>query len=216
MRSLAALLAALVTAGAALLPAQAQQRYQEPESYEGEGPRGRERYREEADVPRSRDRRDGDEAERPRSRERRDGDEEARAERRRPRGRVIRAHPAIGGRCADVPESRFRPGVRLQTWACHGGGNQLFRARGEEITIAGLCLEPAGRGRRGERVVLEECEGRTAQRWSFERAGRGFVQIVNGAGRCLDVHEGNPRNGAQLIVYDCIGTANQLFSLEQP
>src|SRR4249919_625567 len=78
---------------------------------------------------------------------------------------------ATNGQCLDI-EYGLRPGSNLITWPCHGGANQRFTVRGEQIMVGGYCLDVAGnRNVHMARVVARPCHGGQNQRWKVQDDG---------------------------------------------
>jgi 1-phosphatidylinositol phosphodiesterase len=88
--------------------------------------------------------------------------------------------------CMDI-EGGVSAGRNLMTWACHGGANQRFIVRGDQIMVGGLCLDVEGnRNVHGARVLAWPCHGGQNQRWKLEANGT-IRSLMPGVERCLDV-----------------------------
>lgn len=127
-----------------------------------------------------------------------------------PTGRAIVS--ALDGRCLDVPERRYQPGVRVTTWDCHGGANQQWRIENGTVrTQSDQCLDVTwGATGNGTAVQLATCSGNPAQRWVLTAAG----DLVNPqSDKCLDVVDHVRANGALLQIWQCAGTPNQKWSV---
>lgn len=85
-----------------------------------------------------------------------------------------------------------------------GGG-----ARTGTITgLGGKCVDVAGSSSaNGTPVQLYDCNGSSAQQWSFEADG-----TARALGKCLDVTGMSTADGAQLQLWDCAGGANQRWA----
>lgn len=101
---------------------------------------------------------------------------------------------------------------KVQIWTCNGLHNQQWRLNSDgTLTSAGLCMQPDSGGyANGSGVTAGSCVfGVTSQQWSRTASG-GIRNIASG--RCLDLDAGNTTNGRQLIIWDCVGGPNQLWT----
>lgn len=101
---------------------------------------------------------------------------------------------------------------KVQIWTCNGLHNQQWRLNSDgTLTSAGLCMQPDSGGHaNGSGVTAGSCVfGATSQQWS-RTASDGIRNIASG--RCLDLDAGNTTNGRQLIIWDCVGGPNQLWT----
>ena len=93
---------------------------------------------------------------------------------------------ANNGQCLDI-EFGAQQGGNLITWPCHGGVNQQFTVRGEQILVGGLCLDVAdNRNVHKARVVAWRCHGGPNQRWKLQDDGT-IRSLMAGPARCLDL-----------------------------
>lgn len=70
-----------------------------------------------------------------------------------------------GTRCLDAFGAAAAAGTKLISWPCHGQANQRFGLTPSGTIVgaaSGRCLEPAG----NRRVVLRDCTGAPAQKWT--------------------------------------------------
>jgi GH25 family lysozyme M1 (1,4-beta-N-acetylmuramidase) len=111
-----------------------------------------------------------------------------------------------GGKCLDDPNGSTASGTRLQVWRCLGNTNQRWTVvQDGTLRINGACLAEAGTGN-GAAVVLNVCDGTSAQRWQVGTNG----QLANTAsGRCLDDPGWQTANGTLVQTWSCAGGANQ-------
>jgi hypothetical protein len=72
---------------------------------------------------------------------------------------------------------------------------------------SGLCLDVEGGLRRGSRLIVYRCQGSANQDFRWSR--RGEIRVGN---LCVDVANGDTRDGASLIAWDCNGGDNQRWS----
>ncbi|MFI0801441.1 glucosylceramidase [Amycolatopsis lurida] len=72
----------------------------------------------------------------------------------------------------------------------------------------GKCVDVAGaNSANGTAVQLYDCNGSSAQQWSFQADG-----TVRALGKCLDVTGMSTADGAQLQLWDCAGGPNQRWA----
>jgi hypothetical protein len=119
-----------------------------------------------------------------------------------PGARPMVIRNASGG-CLDLQGGRNRPGTPVQLWECNNRPSQMFYPTPyNELTVQGLCLEPAGRTPQvGVPVVVAPCDRSAAQRWFFSGA-----QIRNGQnGMCIDSY--NQGRGSPVVQAFCNGGA---------
>lgn len=86
-------------------------------------------------------------------------------------------------------------------WQPGGPNGRVFRS------VGGLCLDVDKSGgfiRPGAPVQIWNCHGQWNQQFSWGRNGE--ITVGN---LCLDIANANPNDGAQLIVWQCSGAANQ-------
>lgn len=75
---------------------------------------------------------------------------------------------------------------------------------------AGKCLDVNGGGADdGTKVQLWECNGTSAQAWSYDGG-----QLVAPSGKCLDVQWGNPERGTPVQLWECNGTDAQQWRFD--
>lgn len=115
-----------------------------------------------------------------------------------------------GHRCLEVPGLSQEVGTQLGIWDCTGGANQQFRympATGQlKVYGDNTCVSVAGNGDNADAVVIDTCRGDTSQHWNYDaRSGA----MISTSGRCLDVVNIDPNNGARLQLWDCLDGLNQ-------
>ncbi|WP_229075900.1 ricin-type beta-trefoil lectin domain protein [Actinoplanes sp. DH11] len=116
----------------------------------------------------------------------------------------------FSGRCIDIPNAQANAGVRLQTWDCNGTDAQkwTFAADGT-VRAMGKCMDPAGGALTGGTPIqLADCNANPVQRFTLTSA-RTLVNVSSG--RCVDIKDWVGSNGAALQLWDCAGTANQIW-----
>jgi Ricin-type beta-trefoil lectin domain len=116
----------------------------------------------------------------------------------------------FSGRCIDIPNAQATAGALLQTWDCNGTDAQkwTFPADGT-LRAMGKCMDPAGGAlASGTPIQLADCNGNAVQRFTLTEA-RTLLNVSSG--RCVDIKDWNGGNGAALQLWDCAGTANQIW-----
>ena len=117
---------------------------------------------------------------------------------------VVQSHPDVGGKCLDIPNAQFVPGMRLQMWECNSGVSQTFSydETSQQLTIGNLCVELWGRGDPQDMVGLGSCNGHPNQRWKVASSEKHY-QIIGTNGLCLEVRYGVKDNGVPLDIMNC-------------
>ncbi|MEV0733778.1 ricin-type beta-trefoil lectin domain protein [Polymorphospora sp. NPDC050346] len=111
-------------------------------------------------------------------------------------------------KCIDVPNSNGVDGQYLQLWTCNGTNAQNWTFSGDGTVRAfGLCMDVAwGSTANGAVIQLARCSGNPAQQFVLSGAG----DLVNPqANKCVDVSGWNSNDGARLVLWECLGGANQ-------
>jgi hypothetical protein len=112
------------------------------------------------------------------------------------------------GRCVTVPGGTAQDGVQLQMQDCAGKAGQRWApGPGGSLRSLGMCMDLAwASSEDGTKVQLARCNGGWAQRFALNAAH----DLVNTAtGKCVDVRDWNPANGAVLQLWQCSGAENQ-------
>ncbi|WP_412537965.1 ricin-type beta-trefoil lectin domain protein [Longispora sp. K20-0274] len=115
------------------------------------------------------------------------------------------------GNCVDDSGSGTADGNPVILYGCTAGANQSWTLPGDgTIRVFGKCLNVVGGGTANStKVTISTCNGTGAQQW----AARADRTILNPqSGKCLD-DPGSQPSGAQLIIYTCATSANQLWNL---
>jgi streptogrisin C len=114
----------------------------------------------------------------------------------------------LNNKCIDVPNANFSDGVLVQMWGCNGTGAQRWASvNGQLQTGNGKCLDAAGGGiGNNTPIQIVGCHAHPAQQFVLTAAGDLVNPVSN---RCVDIRDWNANDGAQLILYDCHGGANQ-------
>jgi streptogrisin C len=114
----------------------------------------------------------------------------------------------LNNKCIDVPGANFADGVLVQMYTCNGTNAQRWNhVNGQLQTANGKCLDAAGGGTANNTPIqIVGCHNHPAQQFVFSAAGDLVNPVSN---RCVDIRDWNGNDGAQLILYDCHGGANQ-------
>ena len=114
----------------------------------------------------------------------------------------------MNNKCIDVPGANFSDGVLVQMYTCNGTNAQRWNhVNGQLQTSNGKCLDAAGGGTANNTPIqIVGCHDHPAQQFVFSAAGDLVNPVSN---RCVDIRDWNGNDGAQLILYDCHGGANQ-------
>jgi hypothetical protein len=125
---------------------------------------------------------------------------------------VIQSHPDAGGKCLDVPNRQFVPGMRLQTWDCNNTAGQTFSydETSQQLTIDNLCVEDRGGGNPQDSVGLGNCNGGANQHWMMVASGD-YYRIVGAKDLCVAIAAAG--NGTALNVANCQNSQSQLWAL---
>ena len=102
----------------------------------------------------------------------------------------------------------FVDGARLQMWGCNSTNAQKWTFEGGALKSQNdKCMDVAGGSTANLAAIqLYTCNGTGAQQFVLNGAG----DLVNPqANRCVDIDGWNANDGARLILWDCVGGANQ-------
>jgi hypothetical protein len=116
----------------------------------------------------------------------------------------------FSGRCIDIPNANATAGVRLQTWDCNGTDAQKWTFHSDgTLRAMGKCMDPAGGALANNTPIqLADCNANPVQRFTLT-AARTLLNVSSG--RCVDIKDWIGTNGATLQLWDCAGTANQIW-----
>jgi glucose/arabinose dehydrogenase len=125
--------------------------------------------------------------------------------------------------CIDVPGGSFDVGTRLQIWECNVTNAQLWRltnkAPGQfEMRRAGtnLCFDTPGAAFQGQSVTQATCNSSATQRFHAEPLPGGVQLRRVGTNLCVDVINNANEFATPLQLWECNGTAAQIFALDTP
>lgn len=116
----------------------------------------------------------------------------------------------FSGRCIDIPGGQATAGALLQTWDCNGSDAQKWAFQSDgTLRAMGKCMDPAGGALTNSTPIqLADCNANPVQRFTLTSA-RTLVNVSSG--RCVDIKDWVGSNGAKLQLWDCAGTANQIW-----
>jgi len=101
-------------------------------------------------------------------------------------------------------------GAKVQIWACLGGRNQDFIWCGNGNIVSAMnknmCLDvPGGHIYSSENMQMWECNGSEGQVWNYDSHYMAIYNhrtgLNNPKGMCLDVANGQPYKGANVVNY---------------
>ena len=131
------------------------------------------------------------------------------------------------GMCLDVrggPQA-IDDGARIEQWTCTGASNQSWTLQdmgsGRFVLVAensGKCVEPvAGGTADGTGLQQMRCNGTSGQLWTRQStATPGVYRFVHvDSTRCLDVPRSSMVSGELLVLWNCLGGANQSWAISQ-
>ena len=116
----------------------------------------------------------------------------------------------FSGRCIDIPGGQPNAGALLQMYDCNNSDAQRWSSESDgTLRAMGKCMDPAGGAlANGTPIQLANCNTNPVQRFTLTSA-RTLVNVSSG--RCVDIKDWNGSNGAALQLWDCCGTANQIW-----
>jgi endo-1,4-beta-xylanase len=144
----------------------------------------------------------------------------------RPRGDVIFSGGIVNRmshKGLDVQDRSTRVAAHVQQWRYDGQPDQRWNVvdlGGGEFAIVsvgtGKVLEVAGGDlRNGGSVDHNRWIGSPSQRWRLESNGD-LNQVINAAsGKCLDIKDKSPADGANILQWDCSGGDNQAWRFQK-
>ena len=93
---------------------------------------------------------------------------------------------------------------------CNGSDAQKWAFQSDgTLRAMGKCMDPAGGAlANGTPIQLADCNANPVQRFTLTSA-RTLTNVSSG--RCVDIKDWNGSNGAALQLWDCGGTANQIW-----
>ena len=115
------------------------------------------------------------------------------------------------GLCLDVAGDNSADGTPVDVYTCNGTTAQKWTTETDSTLQAlGKCLDVSSGGTADSTAVdLYACNGTGAQVWSPQPDG----ELLNPqSGKCLD-DTGSGPSGTDLVLYDCSGGADQLWTL---
>jgi hypothetical protein len=125
-----------------------------------------------------------------------------------PAGGAVSVVSNWNNKCIDVPSGAFVDGAQLQMWTCNNTNAQKWLFEGGALKSQNnKCMDVAGGSTANLAAIqLYTCNGTGAQQFVLNGAG----DLVNPQStRCVDIGGWNGNDGAKLILWDCVGGANQ-------
>jgi hypothetical protein len=120
----------------------------------------------------------------------------------------------FAGKCLDVRGGSSGDGAWIIQYHCTGASNQKFSFNlpgGRIHTFAGKCLAREN-ALIGAQIIQLTCTGSVKE--SFRFVGDGSYWIQGSTGLCLDVRDGNPQDGAQIVQRECdVNASTQRFTV---
>ncbi|MFD9737590.1 ricin-type beta-trefoil lectin domain protein [Umezawaea sp. NPDC059074] len=116
---------------------------------------------------------------------------------------------SVGGKCADVKGENPANGD-VWLWQCFGPPGESWEANGDgAVRSLGTCLD-IGDVVNGTKTVVAGCHNGLSQQWSVRPDGT-FVNVQSA--RCVDVQSAGTADGTKIQLWDCVGTAQQRWSV---
>lgn len=110
-------------------------------------------------------------------------------------------------KCLDIKNARAEVKAPVHLWDCLDVDSQRWTLEGDQtVRLRGMCLT-AGEPRAGAPIVVADCSGSGAQRFTLDPGKQALIH--NDSGLCVDVAGWSTRNGASLQLWECAGTTNQ-------
>lgn len=116
-------------------------------------------------------------------------------------------------KCVDDYGTSDTNGNKIDLYHCNGTNAQkwTFNSSGELVNAAsGKCLNDSGYGGKGSRQILWTCGGGSNEIWSHTNNGE---YVLKANHMCLNDPGYRKTNGTQLIIWPCVNTANEHWSL---
>ena len=124
--------------------------------------------------------------------------------------------------CLDLPNGRATQGALLQIWDCNGFANQQWildpnKRRviyGGEVNNQLYCLD-GGTLAGGNRLMIWPCNGLKQQNWGYDPVQRTVYlpQTEADASLCMDLYNGDWRNGHAIQIWQCNMCWNQQWTV---
>ncbi|WP_405015054.1 lectin [Kitasatospora sp. NBC_01539] len=117
----------------------------------------------------------------------------------------------VFGKCLDVSGGGPAAGTRVQLWDCNRGNAQQWVSDpggGLRNPASGRCLASPDQGDPFAQLVIQDCSGAAAQRWTLPQVSTGPV-ASGAAGKCLDDNSSGTANGTRIQLWSCNGSGAQ-------
>lgn len=131
---------------------------------------------------------------------------------------ILKDHPR---KCLDLREGDTTNGKTLQIWDCNGMHTQGWTFKGNRLVYKAnetKCVDlHAGKVENGQKVQIWDCVGEwntqaPNQEWSYEAGEQGIYHKGSGGRKCIDLPNGDTRNGKEVQLWDCDGSAGQQWA----
>lgn len=124
------------------------------------------------------------------------------------------AHEIKGyaGMCADDLGNSTALRTKIVAWTCSASAAEQWAFSHGELVHRGMCMNDKAGGGSGSPVVLYTCNGSASELWSHNSHGEYVLKARQGT-LCLTDPGFSKKNGTQLVVSACHGTANQRWTL---
>ena len=125
--------------------------------------------------------------------------------------------------CLDNYGSSASDGTKIDLYTCNGTGAQYWTLNatqgpdgnytGELVNGNGMCVNDAGYGGAGSKVILWSCTGTINEVWTYWPAYQEYSVTYGGHTYCMNDPGYSTTPGTQQIVWTCPDTANEQYTL---
>ncbi len=116
-------------------------------------------------------------------------------------------------KCIDDKGNSSSNGAQVVIWGCnHGDSAQSWSWTDYELRHDGKCVNDAGYGGSGTKLILYSCNGGSNEKWSHVSGGEFKLFYTTKGQLCLDDPAYSKTNGTRLTVYTCNNGSNQHWS----
>lgn len=104
-------------------------------------------------------------------------------------------------------------GTRAQRWVLHPTLGSNWPYTGELVSSNGKCVNDAGYGGAGSKVILWTCTGTSNEIWTYWTKYKEYAVSYGGNTYCMNDPGYSTAKGTQQIVWGCPDTANERYTL---
>ena len=125
--------------------------------------------------------------------------------------------------CLDNYGSRAADGNKIDLYTCNASLAQRWTLRatpdsngnytGELVNSNGMCVNNAGYGGVGSKVILWGCTGTANEVWTYVPTSKEYSVSYGGHTYCMNDPADSTTPGVQQIVWTCPGTTNEQYTL---